>query len=251
MSEHAERETAASEPSDPTAAAPERAVRRPLPLWASTVVNLALALALVAVVQHFVVRVHNVYSGSMEQTLAVTDRILSSELPYLREGPQRGDVIIFSHGDTWEDETRSPAADPIRAAARVFGDVTGIGTSNRLYTVKRVIGLPGEVVACCDAEGRVTVGGEPLEEPYVYEDLPFVAGQADCAADASSRRCFRPLTVPDASYLVMGDHRGNSADSVYLCRGPDASPEDCARFVPRERITGKVVAKAWPPGRLP
>lgn len=181
----------------PSTVTRERPRRRPLPLWASVLVNLTIALVIVSLVQHFVVRVHNVRSGSMQQTLGVTDRILSSDLPYLGGGPARGDIVIFWHGDTWEDAERSPAPDPVRAAARVFGDITGIGTSSHLYTVKRVIGLPGDQVECCDVEGRVMVNGEALDEPYIFEDLPFTAGALDCSTDPLSPRCFARLEVPE------------------------------------------------------
>lgn len=230
--------------------APLRRFPRPLPLWLSIIGNVLAALVIVSLVQAFLVRVHNVSSGSMETTLHVNDRVLSSNVPYWSSGPQRGDIVIFGHGEDWDSPTRTPASNPLLAAGRLFGDITGIGTSNRIYTVKRVIGLPGDVVACCDPLGRVTVNGKPIDEPYLYEDLVFTRGSLDCRTQSTSPRCFKPLRVPEGRYLVMGDHRSNSADSVAYCRSR-AAGTDCGRFVPAERISGKVVAKAWPPGPIP
>ncbi len=220
--------------------------RRQVPLWLAILGNLLVALVIVSLVQAFLVRVHNVASGSMEQTLGVSDRVLSSDLPYLAASPALGDVVIFGHGLTWEEPKLPPSDDPVVTAARTFGDVTGIGTSSRTFTVKRVLGTPGDQVSCCDAEGRVVVNGMALVEPYIYEDLPFDLGRLDCSSRPRSQRCFGPLTVPAGAYLVMGDHRSNSADSVAACRG--TTRPDCAVYVPDERITGKVIAKAWPPG---
>lgn len=227
--------------------AEKRRAERQMPFLLQILVNVLAALVVVSLIQAFVVRVHNVASGSMQDTLGVTDRVVSSDLPYLAHGPERGDIIIFGHGETWSDARRPPAPDPLRAVARLFGDLTGIGTSNTEYTVKRVIGVPGDTVACCDTEGHVLVNEEPVDEPYIFEDLTFVTGSFDCASSPRSPRCFDPIVVPERSYLVLGDHRSNSADSVAACRGDIALP-DCARFVPEERVTGKVVAKAWPPG---
>lgn len=230
------------------APAGSRSTRRERPFWLQLLLSVLIGLVVVSLVQAFVVRVHNVSSGSMEQTLGVTDRVLSSHLPYAASGPARGDIVIFSHGDSWTDEKRSPDQNPLKQGVRIFGDVTGIGISDYNHTVKRVIGVGGDTVACCDVQGAVMVNGTALAEPYLYEDFPYRPGQLDCSTTPRSVRCFGPLTVPAGTLLVLGDHRSNSADSVIGCRGVAADPTACARFVPVGRVTGKVIARAWPPG---
>lgn len=209
-------------------------------------VEVLVALLAVALVQAFVVKPFGVPSQSMEQTLRVGDRILVNRLD---SSLQRQDVVVFGHGATWEERELPPAGSAPGRVARGFGDLTGIGPSSTAYTVKRVIGLPGETVGCCSADGRVQVGGRPLEEPYVYEDLPFSAGSLDCSTSPRSARCFPAVRVPRDSLLVMGDHRSQSADSVVGCRGSVEGPE-CARLVPRGRVAGPVVARIWPLTRL-
>lgn len=204
-------------------------------------VEILLALAAVALVQAFVVKPFGVPSQSMENTLQIGDRIVVNRLD---STITRGDIVVFGHGDTWEQTRRSPAPTLIQSIARGLGDVTGMGPSNTNYTVKRVIGLPGDRVSCCDVEGRVLVNGTPLTEPYVFEDLPFTPGETDCGEETRSARCFGEIVVPGNSYLVMGDHRSQSADSVIACRGGVVS--GCARFVDRERIIGPVIFRLWP-----
>ena len=234
-----------SEDADPGDVAPaERPAR---PFWVAVAVNVVAALVIVSLVQAFLVRVHSVSSGSMEQTLAVTDRVLSSRLPYLTSPPARGDIVIFGHGTTWDAAVLPPDPNPLKQALRQFGNVTGIGISDTSYTVKRVLGVGGESVGCCDAAGRVQVNGVALDEPYVYEDLPFEAGVRDCTTVPHSPRCFAPIAVPAGKLLLLGDHRSGSADSVVGCRS-DAAASDCARLVDVTRVTGKVIARAWPPG---
>src|SRR5688500_1633956 len=168
----------------------------------------------------------------MEQTLNVGGRIVVNRLD---DDVVRGDVVVFGHGDSWQDKELPPAANPVVRALRAVGDVTGIGPSSTAYTVKRVIGLPGDRVACCTATGAVTVDDQPLEESYVYEDLPFTPDMLDCSSTPRSTRCFPEITVPDGNLLVLGDHRSQSADSVIGCRGATDGPE-CARLVPMERV---------------
>ena len=146
----------------------------------------------VALVQAFLVKPFGVPSQSMEQTLHIGDRILVNRLDH---DIVHGDVVVFGHGNTWQEEQVPPADNVVMRALRTFGDLTGIGPSNTAYTVKRVIGLPGQTVACCSTDGRVTVDGRPLDEPYIYEDLPV------------HRRHARLLELAAVDPVLPRDHR--------------------------------------------
>jgi signal peptidase I len=200
----------------------------------------------VALVQTYVIKPFRVPSQSMEQTLDIGDRIAVNRTDH---AVNRFDVVVFGHGSTWAERRLPPATNPLVAGLRWFGDVTGIGPSNTAYTVKRVVGLPGDHVSCCSTDGRLIVNGEPITEPYVYEDLPFNAGVRDCDTSPRSTRCFPGIDVPEGMLLVLGDHRSESADSVVSCRGAVTAP-GCARFVPEDRVVGRVVFRFWPFGRF-
>ncbi len=214
--------------------------RRRLPWFTEVLV----ALVAVALVQAFLVKPFGVPSQSMEQTLHIGDRILVNRLDHT---VARGDVVVFGHGTSWQEPRLPEAGNPLVRALRWVGDLTGIGPSNTSYTVKRVVGLPGERVACCSTDGRVTVDDRPLDEPYLFEDLPFTAGTLDCSTTPRSTRCFPEISVPRENLLVLGDHRSQSADSVIGCRGATEA-NGCARFVPLDRVVGPVVLRFWPPG---
>lgn len=217
-----------------------------LPFWASVLLNVVVAIAVVAVVQALWVKVYSVPSGSMENTLEVGDRMLVNRTAYPDGMADSQDVMVFTANEDWAQPM--PASGPVEDAVRTFGDITGIGRSHEQALVKRVVGTEGQTVECCTAEGAVTVDGEPLDEPYVHNDLPFVRDELDCESEMMSARCFGPVTVPQDSMLVLGDHRSNSADSVIGCRGiPAEQAGDCARFVTREDVVGEVFVTVWPP----
>lgn len=216
-------------------------VRTNLPIWW----HLAVAVLVVLLVQALVVKVYSVPSGSMEQTLEVGDRMLVNRLP--AGPPQRGEIVVFEASGAWESGRAEPGS-VLGRLASVIGTITDLGPGAPYTLVKRVIGLPGETVACCDADGRVQVDGSSIEEPYIFEDLPFEAGVLDCSTTPRSSRCFPPVRVPEGEFLVLGDHRGASADSVVACRGaPEASA--CARFVEEGSIVGRAFLVFWPLGR--
>ncbi|MDO9396867.1 MAG: signal peptidase I [Herbiconiux sp.] len=208
-------------------------------------VNLVAAFLVLALVQTFLVRLYSVPSGSMEQTLEVGDRILVNRLAYLGSEPTTGDVVVFDASEAWDGEV-PPESNPLKAAVRWLGGVIGIGPSDRHTLVKRIIAGPGQTVSCCDAEGRVLVDGSPLDEPYVFEDLPFEAGVLDCASVPVSQRCFAEYTVPEGSYLALGDHRSASSDSIAHCRGTPTTTDDCVRLVRRDDIVGEVFQIVFP-----
>jgi signal peptidase I len=205
------------------------------------------AVVLVLLVQALVVKVYAVPSGSMEQTLDVGDRMLVNRLP--AGSPERGEVVVFEASGAWESGRSEPGS-VLGRLARVIGTVTELGPGAPYTLVKRVIGLPGETVACCDADGRVEVDGVAIDEPYIYQDQPFEPGGLDCTTTPMSPRCFGPVDVPAGEFLVLGDHRGGSADSVVACRGAPEPAPDCARFVERGSIVGRAFWVIWPLGRV-
>ncbi|GAA4108778.1 hypothetical protein GCM10022415_01560 [Knoellia locipacati] len=219
--------------------APQRRRRR-LPAG----LEILLAIVVVALVQSFVAKPFGVPSQSMEETLRIGDRIVVNRTDTTVE---RGDVVVFSHGETWQDSRLRPTGNVVKDAVRKVGDVTGIGPSSTAYTVKRVVGMPGDRVKCCDSEGHVVVNGDALDEDYVFEDHTFRQADLSCDTTPRSSRCFPEIRVPSDRLLVLGDHRSQSADSVVNCRG-GTDAEGCARFVPMNRVVGPVVFRIWPLG---
>lgn len=235
--------------SPPGRGGPDRPQR---PLWWDLGLRIVLSFTLIAVITHVAVRPFAIPSESMEPTLLTGDRVVAKVWPGAGD-LERGDVAVFGHGATWADERLEDDGDLVKTVVRTGGDILGFGPSHRAHTVKRVVGMPGERVACCDDEGRVTVDGTALEEPYLEpaRDLPFDP-QAGCDSRASSPRCFPEITVPEGSFLVLGDNRARSADSVTACRTTGADAASCARFVRGDLVVGTLGWRVWPmpPGTI-
>lgn len=209
--------------------------------------HLVAAFVVAGLVLTFVAKPYWVPSGSMEQTLQPGDRVLVNRLAYVAAAPTSGDIVVFDAGTAWDGVTSRPT-DPVRGTLRWVGEVTGFGPSGDHTLVKRIIGTPGQHVACCDADGAVTVDGNALDEPYAFNDPPFEPGTIDCDTTPRSLRCFDEVTVPADAYLMLGDNRGGSSDSVWQCRGVDATA-GCWRWAMRDEIVGQASVILWPIGR--
>lgn len=197
-------------------------MRREVALLATVSVVVTLAVRL------FVAQAFVIPSGSMEPLLEPGDRVLVSRAEYWRGPVRRGDVVVFD-GRGYFTASAPPATSSLVGAAGRVGDWFGVSPFERDF-VKRVVGLPGERVACCDPQGRLTVDGESLGEPYTYPGEDPSALEFD-------------VLVPGDRLWLMGDHRSDSADSRAHLGDPGGG------MVPVERVVGRVVAVAWPPGR--
>jgi signal peptidase I len=226
------------EPTTKKKDSPGRALRE-------TVLLLTFAILLALVVKTFFVQSFYIPSESMEPGLVVNDRILVQKPSYWRGEPQRGDVIVFDDPGDWLNGLENPQ--PQNLLAKGLSKIGLYPTGGHL--VKRVIGVEGDVIVCCDEEGRISVNGQPIDEDdYVAE----LRGKKACAGPmpGGQRKCnWTAGPVPEGSLFVMGDNRANSADSsVHVCFDDvDCDPKE--GYVPVDLVVGKVFALAWPPGR--
>ncbi|KQR38518.1 signal peptidase I [Microbacterium sp. Leaf159] len=189
------------------------------------------------VVKTFVVRSFYIPSASMERTLLVNDRILVDELTPRWTSYERGDVVVFKDPGGWLDgQVQTPAQPALIQAFDWVLNVVGISaTDSQDHLVKRVIGLPGDHVVCCNALGQLTINGAPIDE-LSYLNLP----DGDTAA---SNEPF-DVVVPEGSIWVLGDNRDRSRDS----RAHQDLPS--GGFVPLENLVGKAFLTTWPFDRM-
>ncbi|MGH3267872.1 MAG: signal peptidase I [Trebonia sp.] len=213
------------------APAGEKKQRRKRPFWRDLVVIVVAALALTILLKAFVVEVFSIPSGSMENTLVPGDRVLVSKIVYRFRDIARGDVVVFSGQGSWGPDTPPPPGNPF---LRLWGDLTnliGVTEPGTDY-IKRVIGLPGDRVVCCDAQGRITVNGVPLnEQSYIHP------------GDVPSSMPF-DVVVPAGRLWVMGDNRADSDDSRYRTTDPGGGA------IPESEVVGRAFAIIWPPSRI-
>ena len=188
------------------------------------------AAVLTLLVKAFVVQVYRIPSGSMENTLQVGDRVLVNKVVYHFRGIARGDIVVFSGQDSWGPDAPPPSSN---AVVRILDDaLSGLGLhSDQTYYIKRVIGLPGDKVACC-TDGKVTVNGVPLTEArYLFGGNPPSAFKFSAV-------------VPSRHLWVMGDHRSDSDDSRYHIGDPGGGA------IPENQVVGRAFLIIWPPSQL-
>lgn len=193
-------------------------------------VLIVVALVLALLIKTYAIQAFYIPSSSMENTLDIGDRVLVNKLVYDVRGIHRGDIVVFDGNGSWDF---SSSTGDSNIFTRFFSDVegiVGISHDSDIY-IKRVIGLPGDHVACCDAQGRLTVNGVPLtEQSYVYP------------GEKPSDQRFN-VTVPPDRLWVMGDHRAVSYDS----RGHMGDPG--GGTIPESSVLGRAFVIIWPPSR--
>lgn len=192
---------------------------------------LLVALGLALLLKAFVIQAFFIPSGSMESTLQVGDRVLVNKVVYRVRDIARGDIVVFNGLDSFAPEvvTVEPT-NPVGRLARRTAAAVGFAPAGERDFIKRVIGVPGDRVKCCDARGRISVNGVPLDEPYLYADDPPSVTTFD-------------VEVPQGRLWVMGDHRSASADSRSHLGDPGGGT------VPADRVIGRAFVVVWPFGR--
>lgn len=202
-----------------------------IPGWLEFPLLIVGAFFVAFLVKTFLVQAFYIPSGSMENTLQVGDRVLVNKVVYHLRPVERGDIIVFDGtGSFVSGEVVVPETNLIQAIARGLGEIVGLAPPRDTDFIKRVIGVGGDHVICCDADGRITVNGVPLDEDaYLYGNNP------------PSKQPF-DVIVPDGKLWVMGDHRSASADSRSHMGEPGGG------FVPVNKVIGRAFAVVWPIG---
>ncbi len=189
----------------------ERAKSRNTSFWRELPILLAVAIVVAVVVRAFVLQTFYIPSESMEKTLLINDRVLVNKVVYDFRSPHRGEIIVFEAPVSWRSNP----------AEKDF--------------IKRVIGVEGDRIVCCDTQHRLIINGHALDEPYVYTDDE---GLVELPNEARF-----DITVPSNRLWMMGDHRTQSGDSRqnYL-RSRDIQQAT----IPEDSVIGRAFVVFWP-----
>ncbi len=204
--------------------------RKKRSFWREFPILVVVALLLAVVIKTYAIQAFFIPSGSMENTLEINDRVLVNKLVYDVRSIHRGDIVVFNGDGSWDPGPLPANTNFAEKFVDGFASMFGFGHPGDIL-IKRVIGLPGDDVACCDAQGWVTVNGVPLtEQSYLYP------------GDAPSEIRFN-IVVPQGRLWVMGDHRLISDDSR------DHLGEPGGGTVPENAVIGRAFVIIWPPSR--
>jgi signal peptidase I len=231
---------------------PEQATRGRWSFLTEMVVLFAVALTIALLIKTFVVQPFYIPSASMENTLLVGDKVLVNKLVYHLRPIDRGDIVVFNGEGSWDPPVAQSTSNR-NPVVRVYDDTIGallhsiaglFGTSpGQTDYIKRVVGVPGDHVICCNTQGQITVNGVPLsEKSYVFPG-------AKPSQDPFS------VVVPPGRIWVMGDNRAESADSrLHDCAYSDPQvtcyPFDRDGTIPENKVIGRAFMIVWPAGRF-
>ncbi|MEO3779559.1 signal peptidase I [Micromonospora sp. B11E3] len=179
--------------------------------WKELPILLGVAILVAVLVRAFVLQTFYIPSPSMENTLQINDRVLVNKLVYDFRSPHRGEVVVFKAPTEWS------------------------GNPEGEDFIKRVIGVGGDHVVCCDPQERLVINGKPLDEPYIYS----ANGQRDKPADQEF-----DITVPEGRLWVMGDHRSASGDSLEHWQSSQHNIQSAT--IPEDQVVGRAFTIFWP-----
>jgi len=191
------------------------------------------ALVISFLIKTFVVQAFWIPSGSMEQTLVYGDRVMVSKI---QAGPfeiERGDIAVFRDPGGWlPPAVETDRGTVLNAATELLEFIGLVPAGDDDHLIKRVIGVGGDNVMCCDDQGRITVNGVALDEAYLFPQ------------DEPSLEPF-DVVVPQDHFWMMGDHRSNSRDSRANDDGSGTGGS-----VPADHMVGQALALVWPLDRF-
>jgi signal peptidase I len=227
---------AAAAPGDGPAESPggpragRRRKRKQRSFWRELPILVVIALLLAVVIKTFAIQAFWIPSGSMENTLEINDRVLVNKIVYHIRDIHRGDIVVFNGDGSWDPGPIPTNGNIFQQFGAGFASMFGFGHPGDIL-IKRVIGIPGDHVACCDAQGQITVNGVALtEQSYLYP------------GSAPSETRFN-IVVPPGRLWVMGDNRLWSADSRDHMGDPGGGT------VPESAVIGRAFIIIWPPSR--